>query len=121
MQNVSIHFDGAMVAERGSHDRANRIAVVAKTIDSRNEEKIVAVPKTMDGSGLGEATCVNEVLERANIKSGIKSMCFDTTSSNTSRNVGACKYLEEFIQHPVLYCACRSWTVRIEINSKYIT
>ena len=121
VQNVSLHFDGALLAEKGSYDKYNRIAVIVKSIDAKNEEKIVSIPKTQDGSGFGEANCVIEALQKFNIKTGIKSICFDTTASNTSMNVGACKYIEDFVEDAVLYCACRSWIFRMELTSQIIT
>ena len=73
VQNVSLHFDGALLAEKGSYDKYNRIAVIVKSIDAKNEEKIVSIPITQDGSGFGEANCVIEALQKFNIKTGIKS------------------------------------------------
>ena len=79
-----------------------RLSLLSESIDAKNEEKIVS------GSGFGEANCVIEALQKFNIKTGIKSICFDTMASNTSVNVGACKYIEDFVENAVLYCACRS-------------
>ena len=97
----TIHFQSAVQLNI-------RLSLLSESIDAKNEEKIVSIPKTQDGSGFGEANCVIEALQKFNIKTGIKSICFDTTASNTSVNVGACKYIEDFVENAVLYCACRS-------------
>ena len=88
VQNVSLHFDGALLAEKGSYDKYNRIAVIVKSIDAKNEEKIVSIPKTQDGSGFGEANCVIEALQKFNIKTGIKS-CLSSFVGEGSWSGGA--------------------------------
>ena len=42
-----------------------------------------------------------------NLQENVQSMCFDTIASNTGENVGACKNIEDLLERPLLYLACR--------------
>ena len=115
----SLHFDGAMLGEHGTKVKYNRIAVVLRSIDEKQEERILAIPKTSDGSGAGESKVVIAALEEAGIKEQIKSISFDTTSSNTSVTCDACKYVEDFIENPVLHCACRHHVAELQVRTQW--
>jgi len=73
-RQYSLHLDGAMIGEHGTKVKYNRIAVVIRSIDDQQEERIIAIPKTSDGSGAGESEVVITALEEAVIKDQIKSI-----------------------------------------------
>ena len=118
-RQYSLHLDGAMIGEHGTKVKYNRIAVVIRSIDDKQEERIIAIPKTSDGSGAGESKVVITALEEAGIKDQIKSISFDTTASNTSVTCGACKYVEDFIENPVLHCACRHHVAELQVRTQW--
>ena len=93
------------------------MAVVIKNIGGpKNIEKILAIPETDSGTGRAECEEIRQTLDDYDIRKEIKSMCYDTTASNTSAEVGACKLLEEFIGQPILYTACRHHTAELVIK-----
>ena len=56
-------------------------------------KKLLAVPETKDGTGAAEADVVKSALTHWNIKQEVCGMVFDTTSSNSGENTGACKLI----------------------------
>ena len=61
----------------------------------------------MDRRGKTEAEAVIKVLEGREVRDQIIAVSFDTTASNTSAEVGACMYLEDYVGWPDLLLACR--------------
>ena len=118
-KDYSLHFDGTLLSESGSLEKFNRIGVVVKSIEENQTERILSIPKTSDGSGLGEATVVIESLKDSKLQSQIKSMSFDTTASNTSPTIGACQFVEKYIGNPILYCACRHHTCELSCRKQW--
>ena len=105
--NVAILFDGKMCSQHGTEKRSNRIGVIMKNIGGNNFEEVIAIPETDSGTGKAEAGVVTSELLKLNIKGEVSVLVFDTTSSNTSADVGACHFIELYVEHPVLYAACR--------------
>ena len=96
-----------MCSQHGTEKRSNRIGVLMKNIGGNNLEELIAIPETDSGSGRAEANVVNTELEKMGIKGEVSLLVFDTTSSNTSARIGACHFIELYVDHPVLYAACR--------------
>ena len=44
-------------------------------------------------------------------------LVFDTTSSNSGKDIGACKLLEVWIGRPILWLACRRHIVKLHLCS----
>ena len=61
----------------------------------------------MDRRGKTEAEAVIKVLEGREVRDQIIAVSFDTTASNTSAEVGACRYIEDYVGWPDLWLACR--------------
>ena len=57
------------------------------------------------GAVVGPA--VYEVLDGWDVKDSVCGRCFDTTSSNTSQNIGAVIYLQDLLGIPILWLVCR--------------
>lgn len=63
--------------------------------------------KVPEGTGLGFANEIFDVLNEWSLVAKTKALCFDTCSVNTGINNGACKHLKELIGRPILELACR--------------
>ena len=89
--------------------------------DADNEKinTLLGVPETKSGTGKAEAEVVIDVLSDWDIKEQIVSLVFDTTATNSSGEVGACMYLENYRGKPVLWSACRCHIY--ELHSKKAT
>ena len=91
----SLHWDKKIVAV-GRDGKSDCVCVIIRGVgsDKVELEKVISVPEVRDGSGKSEADAVIEALQEANFSSQIKSLCYDITATNTSADVGACKFLE---------------------------
>lgn len=63
-------------------------------VSSMETTQLLAVPKLGRGTGEAQAVAVHAVLEDWGIAERVSGMGFDTTLSNTGRNIGACVLLE---------------------------
>ena len=59
------------------------------------------------GSGMHQKDVVVDMLTKWNICGRIIGLVFDTTSSNTGHESGACKLIEDHLDKSVLWIACR--------------
>ena len=100
------HWDGKIFRVKGNKV-SNRVCVYVTGVDAENTRKLLGVPETVDGTGKAESDVVTHLLEEWGIKAEIVGMVFDTTSSNTGADNGACKFLEDWVESPVLWLGCR--------------
>ena len=117
---AAVGFDGKTVKLKGPAKMSNRFAVVINTIGEDKNEKILAIPETSSGSGKAESEVVIGTLKENGIKTQVKVILFDTTSTNTSAEIGCCKFVEEYVGFPVLYCACRHHTSELIIGEAVV-
>ena len=118
-EHQSLHVDGKMLTQKGTRIATNRIAVVLRCIDENPRDHIIGVPYSLSGTGEAEGNVVKEVLEKEGIRDEIKTVVFDTTSSNTSDKVGLIKHVEEFVGHPILFIGCRHHCAELNIGSMW--
>ena len=57
-----------------------------------------------------------KLLKEWGVRSQVASLVFDTTSSNSSAEVGACRWLEDHISEAVLWAACRHHILELHVN-----
>ena len=103
---VVVHWDGKILIVRGNTE-SNRIAVYVSGVDDTGFRKLLGCPETKDGTGKAEAEVVETLLRSWGIGGQVCGLVFDTTSSNTGCDTGACKLLEDWLETPVLWIACR--------------
>ena len=103
---VVVHWDGKILTMKGNKD-SNRVAVYISGVDDDRFRKLLGCPETKDGTGKAEADVVKTVLRSWNIGGQVCGLVFDTTSSNTGVENGACKFLEDWLDTPLLWLACR--------------
>ena len=68
--------------------------------------KLFGIPENYAGIGMAESEVVRSILINWDIKKEVVSKLFDTTASNSSGEVGACIFLEQWVGCPVLWVAC---------------
>ena len=57
-----------------------------------------------------------KLLKAWGVRGQVASLVFDTTSSNSSAEVGACRWLEDHISEAVLWVACRHHVLELFVN-----
>ena len=105
-ERVVVHFDGKILKIKGNMV-SNRVAVYITGVEESPVRKLLGVPETKDGTGVAEAEVVKEQLLEWDVKEEVCGIVFDTTSSNTGADAGACTQLEQWLERPVLWLACR--------------
>ena len=103
---VVVHWDGKILTVKGNKE-SNRVAVYVSGVDGTGFRKLLGCPETKDGTGKAEAEVVKTLLESWGIEGQVCALVFDTTSSNTGIESGACKFLEDWLDTPLLWLACR--------------
>ena len=78
---------------------------------------MLGIPEVESGKGVNEFEMVKEYLVKWNIKEQIMGMVFDTTASNSGADSGACRYLEIWIDTPILWLACRRHVAELHIGT----
>ena len=68
---------------------------------------MLGAPETENGTGAAEAEVIKDLLTQWDIKKELCGMVFDTTSSNSGAEIGACRCLEDWLETPILWLACR--------------
>jgi hypothetical protein len=103
---VAVHWDGKILDMKGNME-SNRVAVYITGVDATGFKKLMGCPESNDGTGASEAEVVKAFLEEWGVTKKICRLVFDTTSSNTGCENGACKCLEDWLNTPILWLACR--------------
>ena len=104
--HVVVHWDGKILKVNGNL-QSNRVCVYITGVTDENTRKLLGVPETRDGTGAAEADVVKSLLTEWNVRRELCGMVFDTTSSNSGAEIGACKCLEDWLETPILWLACR--------------
>ena len=115
-QHVSVYFDGKTLTLKGKM-KSIRIAVYISGVDAEKVWKLLGIPETPPGTGKAEAETVKTVVMHWHIKQQVINIDFDTTSSNTSNEKGACTFLELWVRRPVLWSACRHHVYELHVHS----
>ena len=72
-------------------------------------------------SGNGQANAALETLQQWNVTHAVpvQGMCFDTTSSATSRHSGACVKIEQGLEKNLLHFACHHHILELVAGAKF--
>ena len=103
--NGVVQWDGKILKVKGN-TQSNRVCIYLTGVTAEPNRKLLGAPETKNGTGAAEADVVIDLLKSWNVK-GICGMVFDTTSSNSGAETGACKCLEDWLEYPVMWLACR--------------
>ena len=101
-----LHWDGKILGVKGN-TKSNRVCVYISGVGDDTTKKLLGAPETVSGTGAAEAEVVKSALTQWGMRKEVCGMVFDTTSSNSGENIGACKLIEDWVESPVLWLACR--------------
>ncbi|XP_050521830.1 uncharacterized protein LOC126894684 [Daktulosphaira vitifoliae] len=76
----TIHWDGILFPSLSEHQLVERLPIF---MSNNNIEQLLDVPKISSGSGQSQAVAIYAVLDKWGITDKVKSLCCDTTASNT--------------------------------------
>ena len=113
--HVVVHWDGKVLKLKAGA-KAEHICVYISGADASKVTKLLGVPEVDSGSGQKQKEAAVEMLIKWNIFEQIVGLVFDTTSSNTGSEIGACKLLEDYLEKAVLWLACRHHIYELHIK-----
>ena len=113
---VVVHWDGKTLKLRGRID-SKRVCIFISGVDAQKTRKLLGIPEVESGKGVDEFEVVKEYLVKWKVKEQIIGMVFDTTASNSGEHSGACRYLEIWVDTPILWLACRRHVAELHIGS----
>lgn len=111
---LTIHWDGKILEDITGREKVDRLPIL---VSGEGVEQLLNVPKLDAGTGIATACAVHETSESWSISNRIKSMCFDTTASNTGLRKGACILLEQKMEKDMLWLACRHHIMEIMLEA----
>ena len=111
-----VHWDGKTFKLRG-RIQSKRVCIYLSGVDAEKCRKLLGIPEVESGKGVDEFEMVKEYLVRWEIKEQIVGMVFDTTASNSGVDSGACRYLEVWVDTPILWLACRKHVAELHIGT----
>ncbi|XP_050530606.1 uncharacterized protein LOC126899603 [Daktulosphaira vitifoliae] len=112
----TIHWDGKLLPSLSGHQLVERLPII---VSNNNIEQLLDVPEISSGSGQSQAAAVYAALEKWSLTDKVKSLCCDTTASNTGRLKGACILLEQMLGRDILYLSCRHHIYEIILKSVF--
>lgn len=113
---LTIHWDEKKL--RNSDDTKN-VEKMVVAVSCGKSTKLLDVRELPDGKGKSKATAMVEILNDWDISSNVKFMCFDTTSTNTGKNKGACKVLQKMLEEDLIPLACRHHILELVIGAVF--
>lgn len=93
--------------------KVDRIAIIASY---EGTSKFLGAPKVPAGTGENMAKVVHEALIKWDIVNKVSAMGFDTTTSNTGQNIGACTLLQNKLDRKLIQFACRHHMLEIVLK-----
>ena len=84
-----------------------------------DRQKILCIAETEDSTGRTEAETVKKTLDSWNLAEKIIALGFDTTSSNTGINRGACTILQQLLNKQLLWLACRHHVMELVLGAAF--
>lgn len=94
----------------------DRIAVL---VSYDGTSKFLGAPKIDSGTGQNIAEAVYSVLIEWGIAEKVVAFCFDTTSTNTGKNNGACYHLNKLLGRQLIQLACRHHIHEIPLKNVF--
>lgn len=90
VRNLVVHWDGKILADLTGRKTVDRIAVL---VSYEGKAIFLGAPKIQSGTGKNIADAVYSVLVEWEIAGKVVACFFDTTSTNTGQENGACYHL----------------------------
>lgn len=114
---LTLHWDGKLMAELTGDDKVDRLPII---VSGSGVEQLLSVPKLPAGTGKAMAEAIYEAVTDWKLENWIRSICFDTTSSNTGRKNGACVLIELMLGKNLLHLACRHHVHEIMLEEVFL-
>ncbi|XP_044020346.1 uncharacterized protein LOC122860551 [Aphidius gifuensis] len=115
--SLVLHWDGKLLPSISTHKIVDRLCVV---VTGYNTNQLLEVSELVSGTGKNQADAIIKSLNDWNISKQIKAMCFDTTSTNTGCEKGACILLENSLsEQNLLHLACRHHIYELILRSVF--
>lgn len=111
-----VHWDGKIVPDLTGRLKVDRIAVL---VSYGGTAKFLGAPKIESGTGQNIAKAVYSVLVDWNVAERVVASSFDTTSTNTGLNNGACYHLDKLLGRRLIQLACRHHTHEIVLKNVF--
>lgn len=111
-----VHWDGKILPDLTGRSKVDRIAVL---VSYDGTAKFLGAPKIQSGSGKNIADAVYNVLVEWDICEKVVAMCFDTTSSNTGLQNGACSHLNDLLGRKQINLGCRHHIYEIVLKNVF--
>ena len=115
---LQILWDGKQMADpENPRKHIDRLPVLVAGVEI---EQLLGIPKLEQGTGEAMAAAMVQLLGDWEIESNrVAGMVFDTTSSNTGPNSGACARLEFYLNQKMLHFACRHYIYEIVLRASF--
>ena len=104
---VVVHWDGKTLTLKGRVE-SKRVCIYLSGVEAEKSIKLLGIPECSSGKGVDEFEVVREYLVKWKVKEQVIGMVFDTTNSNSGKHSGACRYLEIWVDSPLLWLASPS-------------
>jgi len=79
-----LHWDGKLLPDLCGKQTVDRLPIV---ITNGDNEQLLGVPKLLHGTSKAQAEAIYQLLVEWGLKDHVKAMCFDTTATNTGKNI----------------------------------
>ncbi|KAF0705549.1 Uncharacterized protein FWK35_00037982, partial [Aphis craccivora] len=114
-----LHWDSKLLPN--IVDGVQKVDRVAVLVSGGGLEKLLEVPKIIKGTGKEQADACLTVLDEWELKAQVGGLCFDTTSSNTGLNLGACSLIEKSLapDKELVFIACRHHVFEVMLSSVF--
>ena len=112
-----LHFDGKTMKDFTDNVKrvVERLPVVVSSPDLEDPQVLGSV--ALEGqTGQDIVDGITALLEQYDLCDRITAMSFDTTSTNTGKNKGACVLLESYLERAVLWLACRRHILELHVK-----
>lgn len=116
--SLVLHWDSKLLPNVvDGVQKVDRVAVLV----SGGLEKLLAVPEIIKGTGKEQADACLTVLDEWQLKDQVRGLCFDTKSSNTGLNLGACSLIENSLapDKKLVFIACRHHVFEVMLSSVF--
>lgn len=111
-----VRWDGKIVPDLIGRSNVDRIAVL---VSYGGTAKFLGATKIQSGTGKNIADAVYSVLVDWDIAEKVVGTCFDATSTNTGKDIGACIYSDNLLGRKLIQFACRHHTYEISLKNVF--
>ena len=113
-----IHWDGKLMNDLKDAKFAPKLDRLPISISGGGSTQLLTVAKLQNGTGQAQAQAVLDAVEEWGLDGQICAMSFDTTSTNTGREKGACTLIEKKLGK-LLKLACRHHVMELIIGAVF--